>query len=229
MQVALGSRLPTSGADVYSSSDLSKQLLRASKDGDLHKVKYLVEMWHVDPDSCRDEQYNNTPLHWASEYGHLDIVKYLVEERNCDVMYRNKNGDIPLHSAAIGGCVNTVQYLISERGCDPICRGWDGRTPLHWACAHGKLDVVNYFIEDVGVYSSYRDDVNDATPLHIAALCGQLSVVKLLVEDYLCDPGVRAKNGATPADLAGREGHAHITSYLSSTEQIVSSECEGTF
>ena len=223
----VGSRLPTSGADSHSSSDLSKQLLRASKDGDLNKAKYLVEEKHVDADSCRDEPHHNTPLQLASQYGHLDIVKYLVEERNCDVMYRNKYDEIPLHSAAIGGSVNTMQYLISERGCDPMCRGQYGRTPLHWACVQGKRGVVKYLIEDVKVDSSCRDE-DDATPLHLAAFFGKLSAVKLLVEDYLCDPGVRDKDGETPADWARDKGHTHITSYLSSIEKIVSSECEGT-
>ena len=211
------------GTDRQSSSELSEQLLRACVDGDLNKVKYLVEVEHVDPHSCRDEQLHNTPLHWASQYGHLDIVRYLVEERNCDVMCRNKYENTPLHLAALGGRLDVAQYLISERGCDPMCRGQYGRTPLHHACQNGRLDVVKYLIEDVKVDSSCGDE-KDATPLHIAAYFGQLSVVKLLVENYQCDPGVRDKNGATPAEQAMRKGHAHIASYLSSIEKIVSSE-----
>jgi hypothetical protein len=46
----------------------------------------------------------------------------------------------------------------------------------------------------------------------------------VLVEDYLCDPGVRDKNGRTPADRAQSKGHTNITSYLSSIEKTVSSE-----
>ena len=225
--VGPGSRLSTSGADARSSSDLREQLSRALVDGDLNKMKYLMEVGHVDPRSCRDKKYHKTPLHYAAKHGHLDIVKYLVEEKNCDVDCRDKNGDIPLHSAATGGSVNTVQYLISERGCDPMCKGWNGRTPLHRACAHGKLDVAKYLIEDVKVDSSCRDEEN-ATPLHLAAFFGELSAVKLLVEDYLCDPGVRAKNEWTTADVARLKGQTHITFYLSSIEKIVSSECEDT-
>ena len=107
------------GTDRQSSSELSKQLLRACVDGDLNKVKCLVEVEHVDPHSCRDEHYHNTPLHWASWYGHLDIVRYLVEERNCDVECRNKYETTPLHYAALAGRLDIVQYMISERGCDP--------------------------------------------------------------------------------------------------------------
>ena len=78
------------GGGRQSSSEFRKQLLRASLYGDLNKVKSLVEVEHVDPHSCRNEQYNSTPLHLASGRGHLDIVRYLVEERNCDVECRNK-------------------------------------------------------------------------------------------------------------------------------------------
>ena len=215
--------LMNSSSDGSSCYFLSRQLVRASKDGDLSKVKCLVEVWHVDPHSCRDE-YDSTPLHWASRCGHMDVVRYLVEERNCDVECRSKYEDTPLHVAALGGRLDIVQYLIRERGCDPMCRGQYGRTPLHCACQTSSLDVVKYLMEDVKVDSSCRDE-NDTTPLHIAALCGQLSVVKLLVEDYLCDPGVRDKYGYTPAYVD--QSHTHITSYLSSIEKIVSSECEG--
>ena len=63
--------------------------------------------------------------------------------------------------------------------------------------------------------------------LHFTLLDSK-SVVKLLVEDYLCDPGVRDKNGEAPADWAKSQRHTLITSYLSSIEKVVSSECEDT-
>ena len=102
--------------DIESASDLREQLMRASADGSLSKVKYLMGLWHVDPHLCRDGENDNTPLHLASNFGHLDIVRYLVEERNCDVVCRNKHGNTPLHYATLGGRLDVVQYLISERG-----------------------------------------------------------------------------------------------------------------
>ena len=146
-----------------------------------------------------------------------------MEEQQCDVECRNKNGITSLHHAAGEGRFDIVQYLISERGCDPMCSGQWGRTPLHSACNKGQINEVKYLVEDVKVEPSYRDE-HDATPLHMASVCGQLSVVRLLVEDYLCDPTVRDKNGETSADYAQTQGHTHITSYLSSIEKIVSSE-----
>ena len=104
-----------------SSADLSGQLIRACKDGALGKLKYLVEVKHVDPHSRRDGEYGATQLHFALLYGHLDIVRYLVGEQQCDVECRDKNGNTPLHYAAHGGRLDTMQCLISGSGCDPMC------------------------------------------------------------------------------------------------------------
>ena len=53
-------------------SAVSEQLFRAARDGDLSKVKYLVEVRQVDPNSCREDD-GTTPLHRASRFGHLTL------------------------------------------------------------------------------------------------------------------------------------------------------------
>ena len=198
--------------DSESSADLSEQLIRASKDGDLGKVKYLVEVKHVDTHSCRDEN-DATPLHYAS-LSHLDIVRYLVEEQQCDVKCRDKYGSTPLNYAAMGGRLDIVQYLISERGCDPMCRGLYGRTALHSACQTGKLNVVKYLVEDLKVGVSCRDDDLGATPLHVAAQHGTLDVVQYMIEEQQCDVECRNKYGDTPLHHAAYGGRLDIVQYL---------------
>ena len=44
----------------------------------------------------------NRVLHNASYYGHLDIVKYLVEECKADPNIKNNNGETPLKLAKNG-------------------------------------------------------------------------------------------------------------------------------
>ena len=53
-----------------------------------------------------------TPLHWASGNGHLDIVRYLVVEQQCDVECGDKYGDTPLHNAAHGGRLDILLLLL---------------------------------------------------------------------------------------------------------------------
>ena len=71
-------------------TDLREQLMHACKSSDLSKMRYLVEVQHVDPHLCLNGKNDDTPLHWASNYGHLDIVRYLVEEKSCDMECRNQ-------------------------------------------------------------------------------------------------------------------------------------------
>ena len=98
-EVEGGGRSVSGGRE--SSADLSRQLIRAFENGDLGKVKYFVEVAHVDPHWCKDGEDDATPLHFASYYGRLDIVRYLVEEQQCDVECRDKDGNFTLHDAAL--------------------------------------------------------------------------------------------------------------------------------
>ena len=74
---------------------------------------------------CRDE-HNNTPLHMASSKGHLDVVKYLVEEKKCNLQEVNKDHNNSLHVAALNGQPEILQYMMNERGSDPMCKGENG-------------------------------------------------------------------------------------------------------
>ena len=141
-------------SDIESSSDLTEQLINATQHGELGKLKYLVEVRHVDPHLCRDDEGDATPLHWAAYCGYLDVVRYLVEERNYNMKCKDRYGEIPLHLAALGGRLHIMRYLISEKGCDPMSRGWHGKTPLHDACQNGRQKVVEYLVEDAKVDAS---------------------------------------------------------------------------
>lgn len=81
-----------------------------------------------DPQRDRDH-HGSLLLHWAAGGGHLDLVRYLVEERGCDV--------------------NAVQVGH---------RSFAGRTPLHWAARHGHVAVVDYLLTSFSLSSSSTDD-----------------------------------------------------------------------
>ena len=187
----------------------------AIKNGDIAEFKRLVEEGHVDPRSeeSKDPQLGASPLNWASQRGQLGIVKYLVEEKKCDVMSKNKYGDAPLHAAALGGSLPVMRYLIAGKGCDTMSRGWDGRTPLHCACRNGHLHVSKYLIMELGVYPSCRDDF-DSTPLHSAAQFGTLEVTKYLVEEESCDVMSKNKSGGSVLAVAAMGGKLEIVQYL---------------
>ena len=87
--------------------------------------------------SVRKEQ-KSTQLVRAAINGHLDIVKYLVEQGNIKASASIKEGTskglTPLYVAAQSGHLDIVKYLVTERGVDasaPIKKGPEkGKKPL---------------------------------------------------------------------------------------------------
>ena len=82
-----------------------------------------------------------TPLHYASQGGHLNIIQYLITELGCDPTTPSNNGTLPLHIACHNGHLNAAKYLITKQKCDPNSRDQDaGWTPLHYASTRWSLE-----------------------------------------------------------------------------------------
>lgn len=197
-----------------------QNLVHACRNGDIEKVKSLVESGNVNLQICKDRQHNDTPLHWASYYGHLRVVKYLVEKGNCDVTSTNIFGNTPLHRAAEGksGSEDIVRYLIQERKCDPTCRGQYDRTPLHKACKKGNLENVMYLMNASSTDTfELRESKHGYTPLDLAAQHGTLDVVKYMVEDKQCyqpDDNPHFEKQYTPLHFAAYGGNLPVVKYM---------------
>uniref|UniRef100_A0A1X7SV40 Uncharacterized protein n=1 Tax=Amphimedon queenslandica TaxID=400682 RepID=A0A1X7SV40_AMPQE len=69
-----------------------------------------------------DEQYRDTNgrtvLHCAVK--HIDVVKYLINECNCDIMTPDKDGNTFLHVAASKGSLDVMKYLINTHHYNPM-------------------------------------------------------------------------------------------------------------
>jgi hypothetical protein len=50
----------------------------------------------------------------AAWYGNIDIVKYLVESRNANIMYRQHDGVTPIFLAAQNGYLDCVKYMLDR-------------------------------------------------------------------------------------------------------------------
>ena len=180
-------------------------LLLWCEHGNLSQVKRLVEEEHVDP------SYKGVCC--ASQSGHLDIVKYFVEERKCNVECKDQFGITPLHYAAAGGRLAIVKYMIKEKGCDPMYRDASGWTTLHCACKFGNLDLVKYLVEERKVDPTCQDE-HGVTPVLVSAQCGSLDVVKYLIEVKHCDINFRDENGNSALHRAAVGGKLDIVKYL---------------
>eukprot|EP00980_Cylindrotheca_fusiformis_P026364 scaffold15973_cov120-Cylindrotheca_fusiformis.AAC.5 len=117
------------------------------KGGNLDALKKAVSNGYV-PSTIRDSR-GASALHWAAGSGHLDIVRYLVEERGCDPDHgqqgkRSFSGRTALHWAARNGHLEIVQYLVRKHRVALEASTIDGTTAFCWAAWQGHLKIMDF-------------------------------------------------------------------------------------
>ena len=99
-----------------------------------------------------------TPLHIAALNGHLQVVKYFIEDWNCNPNVKGQWDWTCLY--ADNGHLDVIKYLVDSQNCDPMIRDEDNNTPLHTAASQGHQQVVNYFIDNLNIDQNIEEDWN---------------------------------------------------------------------
>jgi len=91
------------------------------------------------------DSHKGTPFHLASEYGHLQILQYMIDfvpdiDIRTDEYWDNNT---PLHRASIFGKLEIVKYLI-EKGADPKLKSKSDKTAYDYAVENGKSEIEEY-------------------------------------------------------------------------------------
>ena len=132
-----------------------------------------------------DEQYRDTigrtVLHRAVK--HIDVVKYLINECNCDIMTPDIYGNTILHVSASKGSLDVMKYLINTHHYNLMTTNNKGQTVLHCAVKHIHVDVVKYLLNECNCDIMTPDKYGD-TILHAAASEGLLDVMKYLINTH---------------------------------------------
>jgi glutamate dehydrogenase len=74
-------------------------------------VKGVASLLAAGVDINKGDYDRRTPLHLAASEGHIDVVKFLVEEHNANVNVVDRFGNTPLQDAIRGGQDEIVKYL----------------------------------------------------------------------------------------------------------------------
>ena len=184
---------------VLSDPNPNKLLLKAAKEGNLRLVEIA---YNIGANlNVLDKSEKFTALSLAIIYGHLDVVKYLVEQ-GANIALYGKNTDLDL--AAAYGHLAIVKYLVDYGINSPARLG----QALLIAAKNGHLNIVKYLVENGANINIYGGG-----PLQMAGENGHLEIVKYLVEQ-----------GSSPLDeyylrRIRRKGHEDVIQYLESINQ----------
>jgi ankyrin repeat protein len=90
-----------------------------------------------------------TLMEIAAFEGDVELVKWLVEERNADVMKRIDNGWTALHCAASAGKLHVVQYLMKTGKAQVDAKDIAEQTAVDLAAQFHHWDVVAELLNHV--------------------------------------------------------------------------------
>ncbi|WP_375138233.1 ankyrin repeat domain-containing protein [Wolbachia pipientis] len=170
-------------------------------------------------------QQKETPLHWAAEKGHKEVVEALLQVKGIDVNATNQQKETPLHWAAEKGHKEVVEALL-DKGANVDAEDENGDTPLDLAttqdirtllqntdellkaAGRGDIDTVNDLINQGA--SVNATDQDGKTPLHCAAKNSHEEVVEALLGKDGIDVNLADKNKDTPLHSVLKKGNIDI-------------------
>ena len=160
--------------------------------GDLVK-EYLME-------DKIDKRRLCSALIQSARDGHLNVIKYLVDERHVDI---HTDNDLALRVSASYGYLPLVKYL-ALKGANVHAENEDA---IYMAAMCGRLEVVKYLAEE------HKCDVHleNGRALISSAENGHFDVVKYLGDEH--NAGVHADKERALILSAGK-GHLDVVKYL---------------
>jgi ankyrin repeat protein len=175
----------------------------AAREGNLEEVRRLVQRDRglLDADGGSWEW---TPLTAAALRGHVEIVRYLLDE-GARPGLRDPQGWSALELACLHGHLGTVSLLLAHGADAGAAEPAWGMTPLMRASEYGHADIVALLLTH-GCGDIDRQDTRGVTALHYACNNGDAGVVRALLGAG-ADPHIVHHEYGTPLTLAVRIGH----------------------
>ena len=183
-------------------------LHHAARSGSYELVTYFVDMGNYI--YCKSNLGFNI-FHIATHYGHLNLLKALIDKHNFDVKVVDNEGWTALHHSASNGSYELVTYF-ADMGINIHVKDSNGMNCLHVAAFCGNLDLCKTLI-DQQKFDVHMVDNYGRTAIHHSARYGSYELVK-----YFSDMGtdINCKNnlGENCLHIAASYGHLILCKIL---------------
>jgi len=157
--------------------------------------------------NAKDDLYGDTPLLWATGFGHKEVIKMLID-KGANVNSKAEGGWTPLHYATGGNDQEIVKLLIAKGADLNSKNAKDQITPLHWAAWRGHKEVAELLIIKGAAINTKNK--SGGTPLHNAAWKGHKKIIDLLIRKG-ADLNAKDIDGKTPFNWAEEANRKEIS------------------
>src|SRR5882672_10944487 len=158
--------------------------------------------------ATRDRLDNATALHWAAQYGTVEVIKRLVEA-GADI-----DGEGDAHEVGVIGWATCFRHVRREAADYLLSRG--AKPTIFAAVALNRADLVRKLVAgDPTLLRSRKMSrfEHHRTPLHLAVLKNRPEMVKLLLE-LGADPVAKDSRGYSALGLATAKTNPAIAAML---------------
>jgi len=154
------------------------------------------------------------PLYVATQQGHLEIVRKLIEAYKKAKLLENRihrHIQLALNDAAMFGHKDIIQFLIEDAGANPLMSTHEGGTiPLVQAVRYGRLEAVQELMQ----YPHSESQVGDAL-VTASQSPGYIDIANLLIGEFHADvnyqdPSTRETSLMVIAGSGGTNGDDEI-------------------
>jgi ankyrin repeat protein len=161
--------------------------------------------------------YKKIALSFGSEYGSVDVVRSLLQQKVDPNFFDAPGCGNPLHTAACHGHTHILKLLIAH-GARVNSKNYHGFTALHCAVRKGNINSVQFLIHN-DAFINARGGKYFETPLMMAVELGYIIIVELLMA-YGADINKRSRYNDSVLHYAAYYNRTKMTYKLLSYPDI---------
>ena len=214
----------------------------AAKKGSTDVLKAMFAVDKALVTNAKNRFNSNSPLHLATEGGHIESVKLMLEN-GVSPTDENNDGFTPVHLAAKCGHADIFDIFAKSGVSLKQPSSKIGMTALHIASYFGEEEITRELFKHIPAYitttmptkpeNALIEELcyeSDLTPLHLASYSGSENVVRAILNQSGVDVGFPSNpSGYSSLHLACLSGHVGVVGLLlsRSTDLLKNKDCLG--